>query len=34
VVKGMDVVDAIGQVDVNMNNLPLEDVVITKATIR
>jgi peptidylprolyl isomerase len=34
VIKGMDVVDAIGQVDVNMNNLPLEDVVITKATIR
>ena len=34
VVNGMDVVDAIGQVDTNMNNLPLEDVVITKATIR
>jgi peptidylprolyl isomerase len=34
VVKGMDIVDAIGQVEVNMNDLPLEDVVITKATIR
>jgi len=34
VVSGMDVVDTIGQVDTNMNNLPLEDVVITKATIR
>ncbi len=34
VVKGMDIVDAIGQVEVNMNDLPLEDVVITKATIQ
>lgn len=35
VVAGMDVVDAIGSVDVNPgNNLPLEDVVITKATIK
>ena len=35
VLNGMDVVDAIGQVEVNRtNNLPLEDVVIEKATIR
>ncbi|MCA9368150.1 peptidylprolyl isomerase, partial [Candidatus Kaiserbacteria bacterium] len=35
VIAGMDVVDAIGQVAVNPgNNLPLENVVIEKATIR
>jgi len=34
VVAGMDVVDAIGAVATNPADLPLEDVVITKATIR
>ena len=34
VVSGMDVVDAIGQVETNMTNLPLEDVVIESATIK
>lgn len=34
VVAGMDVVDAIGHVETNMNDLPLEDVVIESATIR
>ena len=34
VVEGMDVVDAIGSVETNPANLPLEDVVIEKATIR
>lgn len=34
VVSGMDVVDAIGQAETNMNNLPLEEVIIESATIR
>lgn len=34
VVSGMEVVDAIGQVETNVNNLPLEEIVIQKATIR
>lgn len=34
VVAGMEVVDAIGKVDVNMNNLPGEDVVIVSASIK
>lgn len=34
VVSGMEVVDAIGQVDTNMNNFPTEPVVIESATIR
>lgn len=34
VIAGMDVVDAIGRVDTNAADLPLEDVVIEKATIR
>jgi peptidylprolyl isomerase len=34
VVKGMEVVDAIGQVEVGVNDRPVEAVVITKATIR
>ena len=34
VVKGMDVVDTIGQVETNATNLPLEPVVIESATIR
>ena len=34
VVSGMEVVDAIGKVEVNGNDLPLEDVMITSVTIR
>lgn len=34
VISGMDVVDTIGQVETNANNLPLEDVVIESATIK
>lgn len=34
VITGMDVVDAIAEVQTNPNNLPLEDIVITKATIK
>ncbi len=34
VIAGMEVVDAIGTVETNMNNLPLEDIVIESATIR
>lgn len=34
VLSGMNVVDAIGKVETNVADLPLEDVVITKATIR
>ena len=34
VISGMDIVDAIAQVDTNANNLPLEDIAIESATIR
>jgi peptidylprolyl isomerase len=34
VVKGMDVVDAIAQVETNERDLPLEDVVVESVTIR
>ena len=34
VVSGMDVVDAIGTVETNVTDLPLEEIVIEKATIR
>ncbi|HEY0964659.1 MAG TPA: peptidylprolyl isomerase [Candidatus Paceibacterota bacterium] len=34
VVKGMEVVDAIGQAEVNMNDLPVEAIVIEKVEIR
>lgn len=34
IIKGMEVVDAIGQVETNMNDLPVEPVVIEKVEIR
>ena len=34
VVKGMEVVDAIGAAETNVNDLPVEEIVITKASIR
>jgi peptidylprolyl isomerase len=34
VIAGMEVVDEIGTVETNINNLPLEDIVIESATIR
>jgi peptidylprolyl isomerase len=34
VVKGMDIVDAIGKVDTNPRDLPLEDIVVEKVEIR